>query len=78
MTEENSIVRKMIDQPLCDPAWEYLGVYVACHSAREAINQLIVFVGEIENPTADTDRSIATYLEQISALLKEAQEIVKN
>ncbi|WP_017654570.1 hypothetical protein [Fortiea contorta] len=60
--------------PEPDPAWDYYVTWHQLIKARSKLDELIEYLGTIENSSADSDRNLKAFVSQINTLLEDASK----
>ena len=63
--------------PLPDPAWDYARLWDFLYQAKGDLEKLIIYAGEIEEATPESDSAIGIQLEAIAATVAESLKTIK-
>lgn len=64
------------DYPIPDPSWDYSQIWTHSQEAAAQLQQLLKYMSEIENATAETDAEIKAKLDSIGQRLNTARRLM--
>lgn len=62
--------------PIPDPAWDYNRIYHECQKAKQALEDLILYMSEFENASAESDIEIKVRLDAVGQQLNQTRRMM--